>query len=166
MAAGATYEPIATTTLSSAAASITFSSIPSTYTDLRIVFTGLDATGSGYVKLNFNNDTATNYSRTLIYGDGSAAGSAANATQAFIRLNSGLSTTIPELLTVDVFSYAGSTYKTALITANEDKNGSGLIYNIVGLWRSTSAINRIDLANSANNFAIGTTVTIYGIKAA
>jgi hypothetical protein len=162
----ATYEPIATTTLGSAASSITFSSIPATYSDIRLVLTAKDATGSGYVKLTFNNDTGTNYSRTLIYGDGSAAGSASNTNQAFIRMNSGLSTTIPELLTADIFSYAGSTYKTALVTANEDKNGSGLIYSIVGLWRSTSAINRIDLSNSVNNFAIGTTATLYGIKAA
>jgi hypothetical protein len=46
-----------------------------------------------------------------------------------------------------------------------DKNGSGAVWQIVGLWRSTSAITSINFFSSTgNNFAIGTTATLYGIK--
>ena len=70
----ATYDPIATTTLGSAASTITFSSIPNTFTDLRLVLFGvtLNATGT-YNQIRFNNDTGTNYSWTQLLGNGSAA---------------------------------------------------------------------------------------------
>jgi hypothetical protein len=70
----ATYEPIATTTLGSAASSITFSSIPATYTDLRLSVTTADAGATAtYLALQFNSDTGANYSRTRITGNGSTA---------------------------------------------------------------------------------------------
>ena len=64
MAAGATYEPIATQTLASAAATITFSSIAATYTDLRLIFA--KPIGGSSLLLRFNSDTATNYSWTYL----------------------------------------------------------------------------------------------------
>ena len=160
-----TYEPIATTTLSSATSSITFSSIPSTYTDLRIVWTGTTSAGNN-VRVQFNGDTATNYSTTNLYGDGTTAGSSAVTSTTWLQcFNGSTSTTIPTMFTADIFSYAGSTYKTALLTAPTDKNGSGAITATVGLWRSTSAITSISLVNAAN-YQTGTTATLYGIKAA
>jgi hypothetical protein len=63
MAAGNTYEAIATQTLGSAAASVTFSSIPGTYTDLVIVCTPLRVTaGAEELVFQFNSDTGSNYS--------------------------------------------------------------------------------------------------------
>ena len=59
-----TYEPIATTTLGSAASSITFSSIPATYTDLRLVLVHTPSASTGNAQMQFNSDTATNYSYT------------------------------------------------------------------------------------------------------
>jgi hypothetical protein len=67
-----TYEPIATTTLGTAAASITFSSIPATYTDLRLVVVA-KAVSASTLDVRFNNDSGTNYSKTEISGDGSSA---------------------------------------------------------------------------------------------
>jgi hypothetical protein len=161
-----TYENIATTTLGSAAASITFSSIPATYTDLRLVLVGTSSTtNTQYV--TFNNDTATNYSHTQVYGNGTAASSFANTNIAYIKWASdvvGASSTIPLMATLDVFSYAGSTNKTALLTNNQDLNGSGVVDYKVGLWRSTAAINRIDIGRTGGNFNAGTTATLYGIK--
>ena len=161
----ATYEPIATTTLGSAAASITFSSIASSWTDLRLVLVG---TGSSAVNaiMRFNSDTATNYSQTYIYGDGASAASTRLTTQTYVRLtgNGGISTTIPQMWTVDIFSYAGSTFKTSLVTASEDNNGSGNVERIVGLWRSTAAITSVLVSPTSGNWNIGTTATLYGIK--
>lgn len=162
----ATYEPIATTTLSSAAASITFSSISSAYTDLKLVFVGI-GTGNLNADIRFNNDTNTNYSNTIIYGTGATAASSNGTSKTSIDLSiDGINATQPHFYEIDIFSYAGSTYKTMLNKASEDNNGSGFSANLVGLWRSTSAINRIDLIVSANNFASGTTATLYGIKSA
>lgn len=159
----ATYEPIATNTLGSAATTITFTSISSSYTDLRLIFIGKASTNDDF-RLQFNNDTGTNYSRVDIYGDGSSASSARANGAADIRIasNDGLDANIA-LATIDVFSYAGSTNKTCLITYSHDKNGSGYVYRQVGIWNSTSAINRITLTQNTN-FATGTTATLYGIK--
>lgn len=164
----ATYEPIATTTLSSAAASITFSSIAGTYTDLKLVIVGASAT-EGRLLLRFNSDSATNYSYTVIKGDGTTAASHRGTSQDYWRsYETVFPTTNAGLATVEIFSYAGSTNKTLLYTGAMDKNGSGTITSVVGLWRSTSAITSItcysgNLTTTTYNFNTGTTATLYGI---
>jgi hypothetical protein len=165
MAAGATYEPIATTTISIPAISITFSSIPATYTDLRVVFVGTSTLATG-LRAQFNGDTATNYSRTSLLGDGSSVYAQRGTNIAFISLgiNDNLSTTIPTLRTMDIFSYAGSTYKTVLTNESTDTNGGGAATVAVQLWRSTSAITSISLNLSTSTIAAGSIATLYGIK--
>ena len=163
-----TYDKIATTTLGSAAASITFSSIAATYTDLRIVFTQIGSTSSTYAKLTFNGDTGTNYSQTSIKGDGASAATSTVSTRNYIYVMfwSGVSdSTKPLFWDFNIFSYAGSTNKTTLFASSQDTNGSGIVARDVALWRSTSAITSITLTAN-DNFAIGTTATLYGIKAA
>jgi hypothetical protein len=163
----ATYEPIATTTLGSAASSITFSTIPATYTDLRLVLKAT-STGNCDVLMRFNSDSSSNYSLTILSGNGTTASSYRDSNQTsmnFEYASTALSTT-PTLYQSDIFSYAGSTYKTTLFRESGDLNGSGNLQNTVFLWRSTSAITTINLLTSANNFATGTTATLYGIKAA
>lgn len=162
-----TYEPIATTTLGANATTITFNSISSAYTDLRLVLVALTNNDG---KITFNSDTATNYSQTYIYGEGSAANSGRFTNQAFLYTDPGygfFTAGVPVLYTVDIFSYAGSTYKTTLQTNNDDRNGSGAVERSVGLWRNTAAITRIDITSAATNgWLTGTTATLYGIKAA
>ena len=164
-----TYEPIATTTLSSAG-TITFSSIPSTYTDLRVVLTGTGTTNGDNVRLILNSDTGTTYSYTEIYGDGTNRYCVSSTNQFNMYLNSNnanLSDTIPTMYTIDFFQYANTgVLKTFLATANMDLNGSGSVAYTIGTWRSTSAITTINLTNGAASYKIGTTATLYGIKAA
>ena len=166
-----TYEPIATTTLGSAASSITFSSIPSTYTDLRLVFVGTATSTTFTTYIRFNGvSTGTLYSQTYLKGDGSTAGTGRYSNQNQIS-NDGyaneISATIPELIEIDIFSYAGSTNKTFLSRVSQDRNGSGATGATVGLFRSTSAISSITLTSDFTaTFATGTTATLYGIKAA
>jgi len=158
----ATYEPIATTTLSSAATTITFSSIASSWTDLRLVFAGFNGSD---LKIQFNSDTGANYSQTVLAGSGSSASSYANSS---IFLNASGTTgtsSQPVLYSADVFSYAGSTFKTVLTQESFDKNGSGYVSRAVGLWRSTSAITTVTItASTASTIYAGTTATLYGIK--
>jgi hypothetical protein len=163
----ATYEPIATTTLGSAASVITFSSIASSWTDLRLVLTATMASSGGAIYLQFNSDTGSNYSSTSLEGRGTTANSQRLSNRTKIELEGfwfAAATTTPFLQTLDIFSYAGSTNKTVLTTASNDQNGSGEVLRTVGLWRDTSAINRIDITAGSPNFAIGTTATLYGIK--
>jgi hypothetical protein len=160
----ATYDPIATTTLSSGASSITFSSIPSTYTDLRLVFVGTSAANVPG-EMRFNGDTSSNYSRTYLSGNGSSVSSSRDTNQTNISMGASAITSTPMMNTVDIFSYAGSTYKTCLITSSDDRNGSGTVDRQVALWRSTSAITEIKLTvDLTANFTTGTTATLYGIK--
>ena len=161
-----TYEPIATTTLGSAALSITFSSIPATYTDLRIVFVGGSVDAGVNLQFQLNGDTGTNYSVSYMWGNGSTANSSRLSNRSYGYGSFDSSTTIPALINYDFFSYAGSTFKTILASGSLDKNGSGNTYSSVNLWRSTSAITSIALiaGNGGSNLLTGTTATLYGIK--
>lgn len=161
----ATYEPIATTTLGSATKSITFSSIASSWTDLRIVLVGTIQTAADYIEITFNGST-TGYSWTRMSGDGSAAASGRITSNTKWVPNFPLagSTTVPMLITTDIFSYAGSTFKTGLMETSADLNGSGLVIRGVGLWQNTAAITSVKLEVQTYNFNTGTTATLYGIK--
>jgi hypothetical protein len=162
----ATYEPIATTTLGSSATEISFSDIPNTYTDLRLVFTGTTTTGSS-AYIRFNSDTGSNYSRVELYANGSAAFSSGgtNGTVLSVVYDS-LSTTLPSFITADIFGYASSKFKTVATSASQDVNGSGSVGVNVGLWRSTSAITSVSVLVLSGNLAAGSRATIFGIKAA
>lgn len=161
----ATYDKIATTTLGSAG-TISFTSIASTWTDLRIVLVCQGSTAND-TNMRFNNDGSTIYSQTRIGGNGSTGSSARFNSIGYVAI--GNMTALPTspqwgLLTIDIFSYAGSTNKSALSTFAQDKNGSGAIEYTSSLWSSTAAITRVDLfPASSGTFAIGTTATIYGI---
>ena len=159
-----TYEPIATTTITSATQFINFSSIPATYTDLRIVI--LSQTGGDQLVMRFNSDTGSNYSVTTMFGNGSSVNAERGTNLTFLRIgNPGSTATNRFLFEVDIFNYAGSTLKTELTTASLNNAGSsGSVRKTVGLWRSTAAINYVSLFNEALNFTIGDTATLYGIK--
>ncbi len=162
----ATYEPIATTTLGSAAASITFSSVPATYTDFRIVWVGQWNTAADRLIMRLNSDSGTNYSKTAILGTGTSAISTVNTNAtSIVALGSSRNQNLMSMTTFDLFSYAGSTNKTVLHATSFDENGSGLVEYAVNLWRNTAAITNIALSTvNGNNFAAGTTATLYGIK--
>lgn len=162
MAAGPTYEPIATTTLGSAQTSITFSSIPATYTDLVLVISGTISTNYG-PNLQFNSDTGSNYSQTNLYGDGSSAfsGRESNGTVCYIGwLATSQSNTIAHIM-----NYANTTtYKTVL---SKGGNGGSLVVSRISMWRSTAAINSIKISlDGIITLGSGTTATLYGITAA
>jgi hypothetical protein len=161
----ATYEPIATTTVSgSSTATITFSSIPASYTDLKLV---LVYAGNASVNPRFqiNSDTGSNYSQTNIAGDGSSATSTRGTSQTriFCSLFNGLAANQFGICEIDFFSYANGTNKTMLLKNSQDSNGSGLVEYDVALYRSTSAINRLDIFTGSSVYNAGTTATLYGI---
>jgi hypothetical protein len=176
-----TYEPIATTTLGSAAANISFTSISQTYTDLVIVASVRGTTGN-HLYARWGNsayDSGTNYSNTAMYarrnGTNTAEefGSERNSNFSYARLTpftygvpsaaSTFGTTI-----INIQNYANTTtYKTALARASTTGNVAyaGTETTVV-LWRSTSAINQIQFSLPSGNLEIGTTITLYGIASA
>jgi hypothetical protein len=164
----ATYDKIATTTLGSAQATVTFSSIPGTYTDLILVTNEKQTnTSNRSSALRFNSDSNSNYSQTGLYGTGSTASSfrTTNATLIYYGYY-GYSTTsnfnFNSIVHINNYSNT-TTNKTVLSRANNAQNG---IDEIAGLWRNTSAITSITLTmETLSNFDTGCTFTLYGIKA-
>ena len=159
-----TYEPIATTTLGSAASSVTFSSISGAYTDLVLICTGKMVSAST-VKFQFNGDTGSNYSMTRLYGNGSSALSerSSNGTSGPFGV---WRTTNPQYSLISLQSYSNATtYKTYL---TRDYDDAGNVSARVGLWRNTSAITSISIIGDGGgaDYATGSIFTLYGIKAA
>lgn len=176
-----TYEPLVSASLSSAGTSITVSSIPTTgYTDLVVVINHLAYYASGTYLTgglqvgNGSIDTATNYSNTYLYGDGTTAGSSYTNTNAYVRYID-----IPATPTdngsrgsviINIMNYANTSYKkTMLIRSNsvQSSTGTNMLRTFSATWQGTSAINTIKFTNiDGTNFYAGTTIAVYGIKAA
>ena len=154
-----TYVELATTTASASAGPITFTSIPATYTDLVLVVSGTQAT-SGTVRIQFNNDTASNYSRTDLYGDGTSAASYRESNQTYINFIS-LQTTQSSSIS-HILNYANTTTHKTMLTRYNTPSG-GVVAAGVTLWRKTpEAIHTITLTNTSN---VTGTFSLYGIKA-
>lgn len=172
MAAAQTYEPIQTTTLATSLSStVTLSSIPSTYTDLRVVVSNYKSvTANQTLGLRFN--SLTSFSYTYLNGNGSAAssGRATGAGAINAGFTAGSSTTVPIMATIDILNYANTTtFKNALIRYSCERNGSGEVDAVIGLSQNTAAITSIDFTMNGDPtsfFSSGTVFTIYGIKAA
>jgi hypothetical protein len=161
-----TYDPIATQTLGSAAASVTFSSITGTYTDLVLVISAQGASGaSSAINAYFNADTASNYSYTQITGDGSSAASTRNTSSTRMRLGWSAVSSAFAPIVVSIQNYSNTTTnKTSISRINDAASITGAVVN---LWRSTAAVTGITMnLNSGANFNTGSTFTLYGIKAA
>lgn len=171
-ASTSSFESIASATPTSGT-SVTFSSISSTYKHLQLRIIGFAATASdSALQLRMNNDSTANYVRHRLKGNGTAASADGTTAETYISLGDstlGITTTNPYVYIIDLIDYASSTKnKTARILSGSDRNGSGVINLNSGLWLSTSAINRLDVAVVAagDNFATGTTISLYGIKGA
>ena len=163
MAAGNTYEAIATTTLGSAVSSVTFSSIPGTYTDLVLVATGNSSTLVD-TYLRFNGDSTSGlYSTTRLYGLVIAAPSDRYSNQNQI-LAGDFNTASNSVAIIQIANYSNATTnKTSLIRSNI---ASSIVFANVGLWRNTAAITSLTMSTSSGTFAIGSTFSLYGIASA
>lgn len=163
MPAGLTYEPISTTTLGSAQSTVSFTSISGSFTDLVLIVNGGLDSGSAECNLRFNSDTGSNYSYTALEGNGTSASSYRASNQTRLWFTSYYSAS-RSMSIINIQNYSNSTtYKTAVIRHN---NASVYTAASVGLWRSTSAITAIELFPTSNNWATGTTFTLYGIASA
>lgn len=165
MPAGNTYTAIAEQTISSPTASVTFSSIPSTYTDLVLVVYGIPTTNTAGQRIRINGDTGTNYSTTLFNGDVSGARSARQSNNtAFDGMNYQQAVS-PNFSSIShFFSYANTNMNKTVIT----RYGGPTFETTTSanLYRSTSAITSITALLVNGNYASGTIVSLYGIASA
>jgi len=164
MPAGSTYSTIATTTLGSAQSSITFSSLGS-YTDIRLILNIISPSNSDTLQIRLNGDTGTNYSSTILGGNGTTAGSERRTSSNYIFVSNNYVNVVNGTAIFDFMNYGNSTtYKNVLMRSGNAGNST---VASVGLWRSTSAITSIELSiASSYTFGTGTTATIYGIASA
>lgn len=170
-----TYVALATYTIPSTVASYTFTSIPQGYTDLILVVNGYGATVDGNVFVcqvgNGSADTGTNYSSTRLSGNGTTASSGrrTSVNRAFLSDNSGFPNSSSQISNyiAQFMNYSNTTtYKTILSRANVASGTYPGTEAAVNLWRSTSAIDTIKVfPDPSENFAAGTTLSLYGIRA-
>jgi len=157
--------------ISNLAATSTFANIPSGYQDLMVVINarGSRSLTSDNCLIRFNNDGSGINSWTFLQGDGSSATSTRNSSgNSFIVVGdvpaSSATSGIFGSIICHILNYANtSTYKTILSRAACDLNGSGYSEETIGLYRSTSAINRIDVTQYVG-YTSGSTATLYGIR--
>lgn len=166
MAAGSTYEPIQTYTVSGGSTNtITFSSISGSYTDLVLICSGNCNSGTDYPRLRVGNGSAsaTGYSNTQMYGTGTTATAYRETSQTGFIFATYPATSNRVTTIFNFMSYSQTTNNKYVFM--RDNNAAGNVTAAIMLWQSTSAINYIELFLT-NNFASGSTFTLYGIAAA
>jgi len=166
----ATYTPIASATLGTTADSVTFSSIPSTYTDLVVIASVGNATTSSNMLIRFNSDTASNYSQTTLAGNGSTAASNrySNLSAIYViereEVSDIASTYSVSIININNYSNT-TTYKSTLSRSSTPNSSSPGTDVQAGLWRSTAAITSITFLLNTGSFTSGSTLNLYGILA-
>ena len=171
------FESIATTTLSTAAASVAFSSIPANYKHLQIRMISKESgtgTGGPNVVASLNSDTTyTNYRSHYLNGDGSSASSGGVQAGGYFCLVGNTATSnasYPNMfgvMVVDILDYANtSKYKTLRCLWGHDRNGTGEVGLDSSLWMNTAAITSISFSIAGGtNFVQYSQFALYGIKA-
>jgi hypothetical protein len=159
---------IGTTTLGSAAADVTFSSIAGTYQNLKILFSGRGSTAGNNVDqllIQVNGDAGSNYRSVYMGGFSSVAVSApGNATSGDLRyIPAGVPTYNPiGTSEITFMDYKSTTLRKGIQWMTAGEADAGFVFAGQVRWNSTSAITSIKLFLSSGNFIAGTSVSLYG----
>ena len=166
----ATYKLISSNTLGSTAASVTFSSIPSTYTDLVLRCSTRDTNANQWVSAFLQvNSTTSSYSYTYLRGNGSSVVSSRDTAQAnfFVANNNGNGSTSSTFANFEIYipNYAGATNKIISADAAGEDNSSSPVYrlSLAGLLSNTTAVTSLTMVSSTA-FSTGSSFYLYGIK--
>jgi hypothetical protein len=164
------YDSIATANGTGSSGVITFTSISSSYKHLQIRLIAKDTGGvSPEIGVTFNSDTAANYSRHRLTGNGTAAAAFGQANTSNIPFlgQVGLPTAASTygVAIIDVLDYSNTNiYKTLRVLSGQDSNGSGGIDFTSGSWRNTAAISTVTVSLSGSNYTTASSIALYGIK--
>ena len=164
------YESIATVTVGSGgSSSISFSSIPATYTHLQIrALTSNASYSTSSASLYLNSDTtAGNYRNHYLFGSGSSAAAGTDGNSAGNgMMGSGMSTG-PAAWVIDLLDYKDTNkYKTIRLLNGWDANGSGYVWFGSNLWMNTAAVSTFTITTGVGTFAEYSSFALYGIKGA
>ena len=162
------YESIATVTVGSGgSSSISFTSIPSTYTHLQI--RAIARSGSNpQVNLRFNSDTGNNYTEHDIIANGSTVSAYGAGNIPYMPQGAVPSTTsVVGAFIIDILDYGNTNkFKTIRGLNGFDRNGGGEIGLYSNLWRSTSAVSNIEIFANVSSYSEYSSFALYGIKVA
>jgi len=165
-----TYQLIASSTVGAGgAASIDFTGIPNTYTDLVIFCSARNTSNGSGLYLRFNGGNS-NYSTRELEGNGASAYSSSNTagtSYGFCGSISNSSTTANTFGNNFIYipNYAGSNNKSYSADGVGETNGTTVYADLIaGLWSNTAAITQVTLYPSLNTFAQYTTAYLYGIS--
>lgn len=157
----ATYDSIATTTLTSPSSSVTLSSIPQTFTDLVLVINAKSSSGNFYPVM-YVNSASMSQRVYLIANASGGAGAGISADNYIVGENLVYDTGFLATFVMHFMSYSNSTtYKSVIVRNNNPSRGTELL---LSSRFSLDAITSINIAGST--FDTGTTFMLYGIKAA
>ncbi len=174
------FESISTVTVGTATPTVTFSSIPATFTHLQVRASLQTARANApldKVFWRFNSDSASSYSSHSLFGDGSSVTSSVENTTAIsgfdnfssAQSNSGL---VFGTLILDILDYANTNkFKTTRALSGFDVNGTvsgfgGRVGLTSGNYRSTNAITSVTFTvDNAANFSVNSKFALYGVKA-
>jgi hypothetical protein len=168
------YDSIQTVTVGSGGTStITFSSIPSTYTHLQvrgIARTNRAGSNQDALKCRFNSDSGSNYTLHYLLGNGSTASSGAStSTTSFFMDGFTESDSLTNCFggfVLDILDYANTNkYKTSRSLSAREDNTAGAVWLESGVWMNTSAISSIVLTPNAGPLITEySSFALYGIK--
>ncbi len=153
--------PLATTTLASSSATVTFSSISQSYRDLVIVSNAFQTGGTSDIWVRYNGDTGNNYSRVYMGGSGSGSGYS-GTNQDVVNYVAYATTTNENTHLIHIMDYSTDKHKTNLSRTNTPSNS---VSAYAGRWASTAAITSILFGTNGGNFAAGSTFSLYGVSA-
>jgi hypothetical protein len=167
----ATYDAIATTTLGSDQATVTFNSISGSFTDLVLVVETQITNNDYTLSMRLNGDSSSLYSYTTLDGFGTVAESSRRSNMSIAVLQRVVSNASRIISTTHIMNYANTTTNKTYI-ARSSQAGRAVSAN-VGLYRSTSAITSITISEAGDGgsgsftgtLKAGSTFTLYGIKA-
>jgi hypothetical protein len=159
---GGAMELISTQLISSSTASVTFSSIPSTYKHLQIRYTGNNSGGTnGSIQLQFNADTGANYASHYLQGNGSSVSSAqAGNSNWIIGPNFGYSVGASAGI-LDILDYTSTAKNKTVRGLGGYAVGQYYVSLISGVWLNTSAITSVLVQGS---FVSSSRISLYGVK--
>jgi hypothetical protein len=169
----ATYIQIGSNILTTATSSVTFSSIPQTYTDLVVKASvrTANASNNGNFPLTFNGDTSASYSFRALYGSGSTAASEAasglsNVNEAEVAVGDAATANCYSSYETYIPNYAGNAYKSFDGIGMQERNSATNVYMycVANLWSKTAAITSITYTANGTDFMAGTSFYLYGIK--
>jgi hypothetical protein len=153
-----TYDLIASNVLTSATATVTFSSLPSSYRDLVLVM-DVVCSNNGSALVRFNSDSGANYSRVRMLGDGSSAfSSASSGDTSFDGINTSTARIFAQLQVMD---YSASDKHKAMLCRTGRADAE--VIALAARWANTSAITSMSITQNGGNFNSGSSFYLYAI---